>query len=206
MDSRKVTTDIALIAVFAALCAAFTLVPAFNVPGFPVPITLQTIAVALCGLVLGPWRGFMAVLLWQCVGFAGVPVFTNYKAGTEVLKGPTAGYLVGFLLSALAIGYLARLVYRRVHGRGALVVALFGVSIGCLLLLAHTAGIVGLMTNVKMPFAKALQTDLLFVPGDVLKAILSAGVAVSVHAAFPGLVSGRERGVVLLDEPATDLR
>lgn len=205
MDSRKITTDIALVAVFAALCAAFTLVPAINVPGFPVPITLQTVAIALCGLCLGPWRGALAVLLWECVGFAGVPVFTNYKATTEVLKGPTAGYLIGFVFSALLIGLLGRWAVRRFAGsRWQLVTALFLLTIGVLLLVAHVCGIVGLMTNLKLPFDKALKADLLFIPGDVAKAVLSSFVALAVHKAFPGLLTGQHRNVVDLRdaEPA----
>lgn len=49
--------DIALIAVFAALLAAFAIMPPIPVGPAGVPITLQTFAIALCGLVLGPWRG-----------------------------------------------------------------------------------------------------------------------------------------------------
>ena len=53
--------DLALIAVFAALIAAFSLTPAIPI-GIGVPITLQTLAVVLAGLVLGPLRGFLATV------------------------------------------------------------------------------------------------------------------------------------------------
>ena len=71
--SAKTTpaTDLALIAVFAALIAAFSLTPAIPVAG-GVPITLQTLAVVLAGLVLGPVRGFLAALLYVLVGMAGL--------------------------------------------------------------------------------------------------------------------------------------
>ena len=91
-DSAKTTpaTDLALIAVFAALIAAFSLTPAIPITG-GVPITLQTLAVVLAGLVLGPWRGFLATLLYLAVGFAGLPVFAGGAAGLAVLAKPSVG-------------------------------------------------------------------------------------------------------------------
>ncbi|MEA5116442.1 MAG: biotin transporter BioY, partial [Propionicimonas sp.] len=63
--------DLALVAVFAALIAVFALTP-IPVGVIGVPITLQTLAVALAGLVLGGWRGFLATLLYVVVGLAGL--------------------------------------------------------------------------------------------------------------------------------------
>ena len=91
--------DIALIAVFAALIAVLSLTPA--VPVGPVPITLQTLGVALAGLVLGPLRGFLAVVLYLIVGFVGLPVFAGGAAGLAVLGKPSAGYLLSFPIAAL---------------------------------------------------------------------------------------------------------
>ena len=81
--SAKTTpaTDLALIAVFAALIAAFSLTPAIPITG-GVPITLQTLAVVLAGLVLGPWRGFLATLLYLAVGFAPREAQDVGKLGT----------------------------------------------------------------------------------------------------------------------------
>jgi len=109
--SRDALQDTALIAVFAALIAVFTAL----VPGFalgPVALTLQTLAVALSGLILGPLRGTLAVLLYMGVGLAGLPVFSQGQAGVGVLGGGSAGYLLGFPLAALLIGALARLCLR----------------------------------------------------------------------------------------------
>src|SRR5699024_12673492 len=80
--------DIAVIAVFAAMLAAFAMMP--PVPGGPagVPITLQTFAIALCGMVLGPWRGAGATLLYVLLGLLGLPIFSGMTGGIGVLAGP----------------------------------------------------------------------------------------------------------------------
>ena len=68
--STTPAVDIALIAVFAALLAALALTPAIPVGAIGVSLTLQTLGVLLAGLVLGPWRGFLSVMLYLVVGFA----------------------------------------------------------------------------------------------------------------------------------------
>ena len=92
--------SVALVAVFTALLVAAAVVPGIPVGGFGVPITLQTLAVMLTGLVLGPLRGGLAVLLYLLLGFVGLPVFSRGQSGLQVLSGPTAGYLVSFLVAA----------------------------------------------------------------------------------------------------------
>ena len=97
--------DLAYVAVFAALIAALALTPAIPIGTLGVPITLQTLGVALAGLCLGAWRGAAAVALYLMVGLAGLPVFSGGRAGLAVLVGPTGGYLIGFVISAWMIGY-----------------------------------------------------------------------------------------------------
>ena len=57
---QSTVTDLALVAVFAGVISAATLAPAIPVGAVGVPITLQTLAVALTAMILGPWRGFAA--------------------------------------------------------------------------------------------------------------------------------------------------
>ena len=78
-------TDLGLIAVFAALVAASALIAAIPVGGLGVPITLQTLAVMLTGLALGPGRAFAAVGLYLLLGFAGLPIFSGGRSGLGVL-------------------------------------------------------------------------------------------------------------------------
>lgn len=77
-----------------------------QVPFYPVPMTMQTFAVLVIGMAYG-WRlGGATVLLYLAEGAAGMPVFAS-GAGLAYLAGPTGGYLVGFLASAVLVGFLA---------------------------------------------------------------------------------------------------
>jgi len=192
-DSAKTTpaTDLALIAVFAALIAAFSLTPGIPI-GIGVPITLQTLAVVLAGLVLGPWRGFLATLLYLAVGFAGLPVFAGGAAGLAVLGKPSVGYLLAFPIGAAVAGYLARLFS---SWRGAKqYLGFFFAGLGASLVI-HAAGILGLMLVAKLSFSAAFLLDLTFWPGDLAKMFVAAAIAVAVHKAFPALLVHRQPAV-----------
>ena len=109
--------DLALVAVFAALIAVLTMAPAIPVGPLGVPITLQTLGVALTALLLGARRGTLAVLIYVIVGLAGLPVFARFSGGLGVLAAPSAGYLLAFPITALVTGALATLVLRRAKRR-----------------------------------------------------------------------------------------
>jgi len=78
------------------------------VPGTPVPQSLQTLAVVLVGAWLGAGWGAAAVLAYVALGAAGLPVFADGAGGVEHLFGPTAGYLVGFVVGAAGMGWWLR--------------------------------------------------------------------------------------------------
>lgn len=183
---RWTSGDLSLIAVFAALTAAFSVLP--GVPLGPgVPITLQTLAVMLTGIILGPTRGAAAVGLFLLAGLAGLPVFSGFRGGLGVLAGPSAGYLLAFVPAAFAVGLLARLILRRT--RRARLPLLFAAAMAASFAVVHPLGITGLMLNAKLEFPAALAADMAFWPGDVLKNLLAAAVGVSVLTAFPRLAS-----------------
>jgi biotin transport system substrate-specific component len=184
-------TDLALIAVFAALIAAFSLTPAIPV-GVGVPVTLQTLAVVLAGLVLGPWRGFLATLLYLAVGFAGLPVFAGGSAGFGVLGKPSIGYLLAFPLGALVAGALAQVFAGWRGARQYLGLFLAGLAAS---LVIHAGGIIGLMASLQMDLTKAFITDLVYWPGDLAKMFVAAAIAVAVHKAFPALLAARRPAV-----------
>jgi biotin transport system substrate-specific component len=96
-EALKVLVAAAALAVSARL--------AFALPGSPVPVTAQTLAVLLVGAMLGPRRGVLAVGVYLLCGLAGLPVFAA-GGGPAYLLSPTAGYLLGFLPAAFLAGYL----------------------------------------------------------------------------------------------------
>jgi biotin transport system substrate-specific component len=177
--------DLALVAVFAALIAALTLVPAIPVGPLGVPLTLQTLGVAIAALVLGSLRGASAVVLYILVGLAGVPVFAKFSGGLGVLAGPSAGYLLAFPLAALLAGALATVALRRAR-RFRMLWLFLSATAGSILVL-HPLGILGMSINAQLPLAQAAVYDLAYWPGDVVKNLLAAAVAVAVFKAFPRL-------------------
>lgn len=79
----------------------------FNLPFSPVPITAQTFGALLVAMALGRARGTAVILAYLAEGAAGLPVFAGGKAGIVTLAGPTGGYLIGFLVAAFVVGWLA---------------------------------------------------------------------------------------------------
>ena len=77
-----------------------------QVPFWPVPMTLQTLAVITIGMLYGSRLGAVTLLAYVAEGAVGLPVFAS-GAGLAYLAGPTAGYLLGFVLAAYLAGRLA---------------------------------------------------------------------------------------------------
>lgn len=71
-----------------------------------IPFTLQTFAVCLTTALLGTKRGTATVLVYIILGLVGVPVFSGFKGGVGVLFGPTGGYIIGFIFTAIIVGII----------------------------------------------------------------------------------------------------
>jgi biotin transport system substrate-specific component len=184
-------TDLGLIAVFAALVAGAALVPGLAVNGFGVPITFQTLAVMLTGLVLGPGRAFAAVGLYVLLGLAGLPIFSQGRSGLGILAGPSAGYIIAFPIAAGIVGWLATVVIRRTTKARALWFFLSAAVTSAAVV--HSLGVAGIALNSKATLEQAFLSDLVFYPGDMIKNILAAVIAVALHRAFPDILVRRVR-------------
>ena len=102
----SIARDIALIvagALFTALLAQVSI----NVPGSPVPITGQTLAVGLVGASLGMTRGAASLALYAVLGLF-MPFYADGASGIEVIWGASGGYIIGFIFAAGAIGWFAQ--------------------------------------------------------------------------------------------------
>ena len=112
---RGTATDLAQIAVFAALIAALGLPGALYLGGTAVPITFQTLGVMLAGAILGARKGFLSVLLFLALVAAGLPLLSGGRGGLAVFVGPSVGYLAGWLLGVVVIGWLTARLLPRYH-------------------------------------------------------------------------------------------
>lgn len=155
-------------AVIAALTAAFAYV-SVPYPLSSVPITLQTIGVAMAGLALGPvWGGF-SMGVYVLVGALGVPVFAGGTGGLGYLLGPKGGYLFGFVLAAIVTGAI---VHRSARARPLSTVwplwQVAGLFAG--MVAVYLAGVPWLAALTGLSLQKATVTGgIVFLPGDVAK-------------------------------------
>ena len=78
-----------------------------QVPFYPVPMTLQTLVVLIIGAAFGARLAAATVALYLAEGLLGLQVFAGLNAGPVYMAGPTGGYLLGFLVAAALVGWLA---------------------------------------------------------------------------------------------------
>ena len=183
---RSTAGDLAQIAVFAALIAALGLPGALYLGGTAVPITFQTLGVMLAGAILGARKGFLAVLLLLALVAAGLPLLSGGRGGLGVFVGPSVGYLLGWLPGVLVIGWFtARLLprYRILPALGA--TALGGI------VAVYLVGVPVFAAITNTPIGVALVGSTVFLPGDLVKVVVTVLVAKGVHRAWPGLIEPR---------------
>lgn len=103
--------------------AALAISAKIAVPMWPVPITMGTFAVLTLGAAYGPRLGLVTILGYMLVGVAGFDVFAGSSAekfGLTYMMGGTGGYLIGYVLATLALGFAARAGWDRSFGKMAL--------------------------------------------------------------------------------------
>jgi biotin transport system substrate-specific component len=137
-----------------------------SVPTLPVPMTLQTLAVLVVGAGLGARLGAASLALYAVEGAAGLPVFSPTPDGYPGISGPTGGYILGFILTAALVGWLADRGWDRSVPK-MLVAMLLGAAVLYLPGLAWLSTFVG-------GIGKAIEYGFTpFVAGDIVKAFIA---------------------------------
>ncbi|MBW4082126.1 biotin transporter BioY [Paenibacillus sp. S150] len=171
--------------IFSALFAGVMIALSFlkiSLPFSAVPITMQTLAVMLAGSILGARYGTLSVLIVIGLAAAGFPVLGG-SGGLAVLVGPTAGYIFSWPVAAFLIGLFAERTGQNKYTFVKLLAVnfLFGALLvypGGVWWLAHSTGMTAL--------SKALTAGMWpFIPGDLIKAVLSAAVVTAVWKVYP---------------------
>ncbi|MEF3120558.1 biotin transporter BioY [Kocuria flava] len=189
-QNPQTTQNTVLVAVFAALIAALGLVPPITVGIVPVPITLQTLGVMLAGALLGPWRGMLSVVVLQVLVLAGLPLLAGGRGGLGVFLGPTGGYLVGWIPAALVIGLIVQhWALRRTGSTARFLAMLLSTVLGGIVVI-YAFGVPWTSVVTGLPLSTSALGSLVFVPGDLLKAVVASLVAVSVHRSYRRLLGG----------------
>lgn len=152
-----------------------------QIPFWPVPMTLHTLAVLSLSVILGPRLGLAAMVAYLGAGLAGFPVFSGSPArgvGAAYLLGPTGGYLLGYLAASWLTGRLAR-------DGGALRIALAMLAGLCLVYVAGLSWLAGFVPS-KSLVATGLAPFLL---ADLLK----VGLGTAIIIGWRSLRSGAAR-------------
>jgi len=184
------TKDLAYIALFAAITAALGLVPGVFVG--PVPITAQTLGVMLAGSILGARRGFLSLLLFLVLVAIGLPLLAGGAGGLAVFVGPTAGYLFAWPVGAFVIGLLTERFWARYNAvRGLLANIVGGIVV------IYAVGVPVLVAVAGLHWGNALWLGAaVFLPGDLLKAVIAAVIAVQVRRSYP-VIERPQRGLAV---------
>lgn len=139
-----------------------------------IPITGQTFAVLLAGVLMGRWWGGVSMAIFAGLGVAGLPWFSGWASGL----GATGGYIIGFIFAALFLGYFTDKYIRSRSFLSMLVLMLFANFI-----LIWIPGLIwrGLWLNMVAGAPMALISSLVgsipFIPGDIIKAVAAAAIA-----------------------------
>lgn len=167
VDNQKIRTkQMVLIALMTAVtCVLGPL--SIPLPFSPVPISLTNFAIFLAIFVLGMKSGTISFIIYLLLGAIGVPVFSSFRGGLQVLAGPTGGYLIGFIFLALIMGFALD------HFDRKLVPTIIGMIIG--MAVCYAFGTVWLAKLLSLSFKEGLMMGVIpYLAGDAAKIIIAA--------------------------------
>lgn len=165
------TKEIVCIGMFAAILAILSQI-AIPMPS-GIPVTLQTFAVALTGVVLAWKFGTISTLIYILLGAIGVPVFSGFKGGIQVLVNYTGGFIWGFIVMTLLCGIGIRMKNK-----------LLGMAL-CFagLAVCHLFGVLQFMVVMDMGFVQSfLLASAPYLIKDVISVILAYIVGMQIRA------------------------
>ncbi|MDV2682969.1 biotin transporter BioY [Alkalihalophilus lindianensis] len=167
-------------ALFAALIGALGILPPIVLPISPVPITAQTAGVMLAGAVLGAKYGGMSLVVFVSLVAMGVPLLAGGRGGIGVLLGPGGGYILSWPIAAFIIGFLVEKYWHKMNiGR----FILFNIVGGIIVVYAGGVTYLSFMTG--LPWTTAAFQALIYIPGDLAKAVLAGVIAMQLKKAYP---------------------
>ncbi|EHJ57017.1 hypothetical protein HMPREF9318_01002 [Streptococcus urinalis FB127-CNA-2] len=158
------------VAMMTTILVILGLIPGIPLGFIPVPIVLQNLGVMLAAILLGTKKGSLSILLLFILGLF-IPVFSGGRMSVPVFMGPTAGYVLAWLAVPLIVGRLSQWLKPQTTLMIFVVLFIAGV------LVVDVIGSIWLGIYTGMPLLKALITNLVFIPGDTVKAMVAAVIA-----------------------------
>lgn len=172
------TKTIVICAIFAAILCVFSVM---TIPIGPVPISMGIFGVMLTAVMLGIKKGTISVVVYILLGAVGLPIFSGFKGGFQVLIGATGGYIWSYILVALLIGLITLKLPKNKW------LAMLQILIACLLgiVVCYAAGTIQFMAVQDAELAYAVSVCVLpFIPFDIIKALVAAYLGYTISEAL----------------------
>ncbi len=181
------TRSLVHIALYAALVGALGLFPRIDIPvAGGVPITAQTLGVMMAGIMLGAWRGGLALVLFLIAVAVGLPLMAGGRGGLGMFFGPSVGFMIGFPVGAFVAGLIMEHTRRWGVFPAAFTAAILG---GIVAVYAIGAPLLAYKTD--MTLGQAFLASAVFLPGDTLKALIAGLVADFLARGYPSALMSR---------------
>lgn len=151
-----------------------------SIPIGTVPISLQTFAVVLIGLLLPVQWSALTMSLYLVMGLAGLPVFAGGQGGLQALLSPSFGFVIGFVFGAPIIkAYLSR---SSSSYRQSFIASFIGQMVIYLIGLTYMSWILNAYLGNSFNFSTILSIGMIpFIPGDILKTLLAVAIHQRLH-------------------------
>jgi len=181
MKQKSISThDLCIIAAFAAIIAVLAQI-IIPMP-FLVPMTLQTFAITLAGVILGAKKGTISTLLYVLIGAVGAPVFAGFSGGLGTVFGPTGGFIMSFPLLALSAGIGAE-KNNKLWLWGGIITGI---------VINYICGVVyySIITSNDL-ITSFTACVLFFIPTDILKILIAGLLGIKIRSLIPNrIISG----------------
>lgn len=170
MTTMKLSTrDITQMGMFTALTAIGAFV---SIPVGPVSITLQSFFVLLSGIILGSRKAMYAQIAYILLGLTGLPIFSDFTGGLQVVFRPSFGFLLGYVVVAYLVGKITEM---RGKNTSNLIAAVFtGTVVLYIIGIPYMYYILNIMLGKNLNIMQVLNMGMfMFIPGDTIKAVLA---------------------------------
>ncbi len=161
-------------AVFSAIISILSVI---TIPIGIIPVTLGLFGIMLAAIILGCRRSVLSVLIFILIGAVGIPVFSGFKGGPQVLTGPTGGYITSYIFVSMFIGFISD----KVKSNGILSAVILFLACCFGTVICYTLGTLQFMAisgnDIKTALAKCVT---IFIPFDILKSVMAAFIGTAV--------------------------
>lgn len=174
------TKEMVFAALFAALIGVLGMIPPIPLGIIPVPVTAQTLGVMLAGCFLGKKTGTLSLILFIVLVALGLPLLSGGRGGLSVFVGPSAGYILSWPVAVFCIGYMTEKAWSTLKTWKVIVINFVG---GVILVSLIGAPVMAIITHTSVWAGLVGATA--FLPGDCIKAVIAALIAIQLKAVSP---------------------